>query len=179
MFHGPDWNRTRAIVTGYLEPDEHLVTLFTALIPPPESGGVVMAGALVPLVWAARHASWRHAARAAGRAAGIPVAPRMIVAMSARRIVIWRATRGWRLRDIRGELPRERVLGVTASGGGARSRRLALHLSTGSSITLLVVPAVADQLTTLLPVEVPLTTLSERDAGFSRRDTLPPALLPA
>jgi hypothetical protein len=152
MFRDPDWNRTRAVVTMHLGPEERLVTLFTAVIPPPESGGVVVDGALVPLVWAAWHAMWRHATRAASRAADIPVAPRMIVALTTSRIVIWRATRNWRLGKISGEMPRDRLLGVGATAGGPRFRRLVLHLSTGSTLTVLVTPATADQLTALLSV---------------------------
>jgi hypothetical protein len=33
MFRGPDWNRIRAAVTAQLDPEERLVTLFTALNP--------------------------------------------------------------------------------------------------------------------------------------------------
>jgi hypothetical protein len=149
MLRGPDWNRTRAVVTAYLEPGEQLVTLFTALIPPPESGGVVADGAFVPLVWAAWYVAWWRAARAASRAADVPMAPRMIVAVAPSRIVIWRAARNWRLGNFSGELPRDRIIGVTAAGGGTRSRQLVLHLSTGPAVVMLVTPAAADQLTAM------------------------------
>lgn len=147
MLHGPDWNRTRAVVTAYLQPGEQLETLFTALIPRPESGGFVVTGALVPLIWAVRRVAWERAARATSQATGVPVAPRMIVALTPSRIVIWRAARNWRLGDLSGELPRDRIIEVTAAGGGIRSRRLVLHLSTGSAVVMRVAPAVADQLT--------------------------------
>jgi hypothetical protein len=123
------------------------VTLFTALIPPPESGGVVVDGVFVPLIWVAWHVAWRRAARAASRVADVPMAPRMIVAVTPSRIVIWRAAHNWRLGDFSGELPRDRIIEVTATGGGTRSRRLVLHLSTGSAVAMLVNPATADQLT--------------------------------
>lgn len=150
MLRGPDWNRTRAVVTAYLEPDEQLVTLFTALIPPPELEGVVVDSGLVPLIWAAWYVTWRRAARAASRVADVPMAPRMIVAVTPSRIVIWRAARNWRLGDFSGELPRDRVIEVTAAGGGTRSRRLVLHLSTGPTVAILVNPEAADQLTAML-----------------------------
>jgi len=152
-FRSPDWNRTRAVVTAHLGPEERLVTLFTAVIPPPESDGVLVDGALVPRAWAAWHAMWRHAARAASRAADIPVAPRMIVVLTTSRIVIWRATRNWRLGKMCGAMPRDQILGASAAVGGTQSRRLVLHLSTGSAITVLVTPATADQLIGLFSVQ--------------------------
>lgn len=150
MLRGPDWNRTRAVVTAYLQPGEQLEILFTALIPQPESGGFVVTDVLVPLVWAVRRVAWERAASAISRATDVPVAPRMIVALTPSRIVIWRAARNWRLGDLSGELPRDRIIGVTTAGGGTRSRRLVFHLSTGSTAVMRVTPAVADQLTTML-----------------------------
>jgi hypothetical protein len=153
MLHGADWNRTRAAVTAYLQPGEQLETLFTALIPPPESGGFVVTGGLVPLVWAVRRVARERAARAIRRATDVPVAQRMIVALTPSRMVIWRAARNWRLGDLSGELPRDRITGVTAAGRGAHSQRLVLHLSTGATVVIRVVPAVADRLTEMLSGE--------------------------
>lgn len=150
MLSGPDWNRIRAAITAYLQPGEQLETMFTALIPRPESGGLVVTDVLIPLVWAVQRAAWERAARATSRATGVPVAPRMIVALTPSRIVIWRAARNWRLGDFSGELPRDRIIEVTAAGGGTRSRRLVLHLSTGHAVVIRVAPAVADQLTAML-----------------------------
>jgi hypothetical protein len=149
MLRSPDWDRTRAVVTAYVQPGEQLESLFTALIPRPGSGGFVVTGALVPLVWAVRRVAWERAARAVSRATGVPVAPRMIVALTPSRMVIWRAARNWRLGDLLGELPRDRITGVTPAGAGTRSRRLVLHLSTGSAVVMRVAPAVADQLTAM------------------------------
>jgi hypothetical protein len=138
------------MVTAYLQPGEQLETLFTALIPQPESGGFIVDGALIPLVWVVRRVAWERAARAASRVTGVPVAPRMIVALTPSRMVIWRAARNWRLGDLSGELPRDRIIGVITVGAGTRSRRLVLHLSTGSTVVMRVAPAVADQLTARL-----------------------------
>jgi hypothetical protein len=118
MMRGPDWNRTRAAVIAYVQPGEQLQALFTALIPRPESGGFVVTGALAPLVWAVRRVAWERAAHAVSRATGVPVAPRMIVALTPSRMVIWRAARNWRLGDLSGELPRDRIIGVTSAGAG-------------------------------------------------------------
>jgi hypothetical protein len=139
-------------VAAHLEPGERPVTLFTALTPPPESDGMLIDGVLVPLAWAVRHATWRHTTRAASRSADTPLAPRMIVALTARRMVIWRATRRWRLGRVIGDLPRDRISGVTARTSGTRSSTLVLHLSTGPTVTIMVTSDSADQLAALLSV---------------------------
>lgn len=142
----PDWTRTHAVVTAFLEPEERPVTLFTALVPPPDWGGQIVDVILAPLVWAAWHATWRRSARAASRAAGIPLAPRMVIALTPRRMVIWQASRRWRLGTLAGELPRDLIAGATAPPGGTRSRPLVLRLATGQAVTVRVWPARADEL---------------------------------
>jgi hypothetical protein len=174
MLRGADWNRTRAVVTAYLQPGEQLETLFTALIPRPESGGVVVTAALIPLVWAVRRMEWERAARAISQATGVPVAPRMIVALTPSRIVIWRAARNWRLGDLSGELSRDRIIEVTAAGGGTRSRRLLLHLSTGSDVVMRVAPGVADRLTAMFSEG---TTAARGNLPMVRLPALPVAVL--
>jgi hypothetical protein len=146
MFRGPDWNQIYAAVTAHLEPDERVVTLFTALTPPPESDGVVISVVLVPVVWAVRHATWRHNTRAASRSADVPLAPRMIIAVTGRRLVVWAANRRWRLGKLAGNLPRDRITGITMDTMGTRSRTLVLHLSTGPTVTIMVAAAAADSL---------------------------------
>jgi hypothetical protein len=153
MFRGPDWNQTYAAVTAHLEPDERPVTLFTALIPPPESGGVVIAGELAPLVWAVWHATWRHKTRAASRSADVPLAPRMIIAVTSRRLVIWAASRRWRLGKVVGDLLRDRITGITKAASGTRSQTLMLHLSTGPTVTIMVAAATADSLASVLSLQ--------------------------
>jgi hypothetical protein len=144
---GFDWGPTLTSVVEYLGPDDQPEVLFTAVTPEPESGGHLISGMLMPLAWAISRVMWRHETRVAGRVADVPLAPRMFVALTARRLVIWQATRGWRLGEVSGELPRERILQVTEAARGARSRRLVLQLSTGSSFSLRVTPAAADKIT--------------------------------
>lgn len=96
MLHGPDWTQTRAAVIACLEPEEQPVALFTALVPPPEWGGQIVDVIVAPLVWAAWHVTWRRSARAASRTAGVSLAPRMVIALTPRRMVVWQASRRWR-----------------------------------------------------------------------------------
>lgn len=146
MLGGPDWTQTRAVVTAFLEPEEQPVALFTALVPAPEWGGQIVDVMFAPLVWAAWHATWRRSARAASRAAGVALAPRMIIALTPRRMVVWQASRRWRLGTMTGELPRDLIVGAMAPPGGTRSSALVLRLATGHAVTLRVWPATADDL---------------------------------
>jgi hypothetical protein len=134
------------VVTAFLEPEERPVALFTALIPPPEGGGQIVDAILAPLVWAAWHATWRRSARAASLAAGVALAPRMVIALTPRRMMVWQASRRWRLGTMAGELPRDLIVGATAPPGGTRSRALVLRLATGKAVTLTVWPDTADDL---------------------------------
>jgi hypothetical protein len=137
-------------VTAYLGPEDQPDVLFTAVTPAPESGVLLIEAVLAPLAWAVWRAMWSHNVRVASRAAGVPLAPRMIVALTPKRLVIWRATRNWRLGKVSGELPRERILRITEAGGGTRSRRLEFQMSTGSSFSLMVTKDAARQLTATL-----------------------------
>ena len=134
------------MVTAFLDPDERPVALFTALVPPPEWGGQIVDVIVAPLVWAVWHATWRRSARAASRAAGVALAPRMVIALTPRRMVVWQASRRWQVGTMAGELPRDLIVGATAPPGGTRSRALVLRLATGQAVTLRVWPATADDL---------------------------------
>ena len=154
MSRSPDWKRILAAVTAYLPPGERPTVLFTAVNPSPESRGLIVTSGLVPLFWAARRVARERAARAVGREAGVPVAPRMIIALTPSRMVIWRAARGWRLGELSGELPRGLIAGATAAARGSHSQRVILHLATGASAVIRVTPVVADQLTKMLSGEI-------------------------
>jgi hypothetical protein len=150
MVGGPDWKQTRTKVTAYLGHDEPLESLFTALVPPPERGGLTISVLVLPVVWAVWLVTWQAAVRKSSRAAQVPLARRMIVALTPRRLVIWKASSRWRLRAIAGDLPRDRVASIAVSGSGSRSRTLILHLTTGASITMKVAPESANRLRDLM-----------------------------
>ena len=143
---GPDWMRARAVITAFLGPDERPVALFAALVPPPEWGGQVVDVIFAPLAWAVWHATWRRSVRAASQAAGVALAPRMVIALTPRRMVVWPASRRWQLGPMAGELPRDLIAAAEAAPGGTRSRALVLRLATGQAVTLRVRPATAENL---------------------------------
>jgi hypothetical protein len=101
------------------------------------------------------HAVWRYRARAASRSAQAPLAPRMIIAFTGRRLVIWAARRGWRLGKVIGDLPRDQIMQVTAAGTGTRSRLMALHLNDGQTVTLQVSARVATGLARTISGDLP------------------------
>jgi hypothetical protein len=61
-------------------------------------------------------------------------------------VVIGQPDRGWRLRTIMGDLPRDLIARVKLGAASDRTRRAILHLNTGESITLRMSRAAADQL---------------------------------
>ena len=152
MSRGPDWNQTRALIAARLEPDERLAGMFTAITPYPESysHGTIFIPELILLVRAAEHAVWRRSTQAASRSSQVPLAPRMIIAITDRRLVVWAADRRWRPRRLAGALSRDRIIGVTAKEGTSRVRTVVLELSAGETVTIRVDPEVAGVLPGML-----------------------------
>ena len=156
MFRSPDWELIRAAATARLDPGEQVMAVFGALIPHQVSIGHLIAPELAPLIRLMDHAVWRHQARTASRSAQVPLAPRMIIAFTGRRLVIWAARRRWRLGKVIGDLPRDRIMQVvTATGTGTRSRLMVLHLSDGRTVTLQVSARVATGLARTISGDLP------------------------
>lgn len=105
-----------------------------------------MFGGFGLVVMAVQHAMWRSSVRKTAQTAGVPLARRMIIGLTPRRLVIGEAGRGWRLRAIIGDLPRDQIVKVELGAASDRTRRAILHLSNGEIITLRMTRAIADQL---------------------------------
>jgi hypothetical protein len=147
MVRSPDWKQIRAVATARLESGEQVSAVFGALIPHQFSGGHVIAAELAPLIWLMDHALWHRRARAAARSAQIPLAPRMIIVITSRRLLIWTARRRWQPGKIIGELPSDTIAQFTAAGTGTRTRLMTIHLSDGRTLTLQVSVSIAASLT--------------------------------
>lgn len=141
-----DWEKTRAAISAHLGPGEPVEGMFTAVLPGEGRGGGLVPGGLWPVVMAVEYAMRRSSARKTVQTTGVPLARRMIIALTPRRLVIGQADRGWRLRTITGDLPRDQIVKVELGAASDRSRRTILHLNTGESITLRMTRAGADQL---------------------------------
>lgn len=145
MSTGPDWEKTRAAISAHIEPGEPVEGIFTAVMPGEERGGGLAFGGLWPVVMAVEYAMRRSSVRETVQTVGVPLARRMIIALTPRRMVIGQADRRWRLRMIMGDLPRDQIAKVELGAASDHSRRAILHLNTGESITLRMTRAGADQ----------------------------------
>lgn len=77
---------------------ETLVGVLPALSPPPDAaaGGLVLAF-LIPVIRGVERWHWHRTSRRLATDSRFPLAPRMIVALTDRRLLIWEARRRWRL----------------------------------------------------------------------------------
>ena len=146
MSGGPDREKIRTAISAHIEPGEPVEGIFTAVMPGEERGEGSAFGGLGFVVMAVEHAMRRSSVRKTVQTAGVPLARRMIIALTPRRLVIGQADRGWRLRTITGDLPRDQIAKVELGAASDRTRRAILHLNTGESITLRMTRAGADQL---------------------------------
>jgi hypothetical protein len=146
MSGGPDWEKIRTAVSAHIEPGEPVEGIFTAVMTGEERGRGMVFGGLWPVVMAVEYAMRRSSVRKTAQTAGVPLARRMIIALTSRRLVIGQADRGWRLRTITGDLPRDQIAKVELGAASDRTRRAILHLNTGESIMLRMTRAGADQL---------------------------------
>src|SRR5215469_3386418 len=138
MVRSPDWKPILTGAVAGLEPGEQVSVIFGAMIPHEFFRGHVMTAELVPLLLIMDHVRWRYRTRAASRSAQIPLAPRMIIAVTGRRLVIWAARRRWRPGNVVGDLARDRIIEVNYGGTGSRPDLLVLHLTDGETLTLRV-----------------------------------------
>ena len=146
MSGGPDWEKIRTAISAHLEPGEPVEGMFTAVMPEEGRGHGMAFGGLGIVVMAVEYAMRRSSARKTAQTLGVPLTRRMIIALTPRRLVIGQAGRGWRLRMITGDLPRDQIAKVELGAASDRTRRAILHLNTGESITLRMTRTGADQL---------------------------------
>lgn len=135
MAKGPDWERTKKFIRPRLQPGEP-AELFVAWVPRKGDYRGLTFVAYLPLILALDYVTNLIVIRKASRAAGVPLAARMIMAFSARRLIICRATRRWEFSEVMGDLPLDRIGSVDVSRSGSRSRAVTLGLKTGGTVTL-------------------------------------------
>jgi hypothetical protein len=76
-----------------------------------------------------------------------PLAPRMIVGLTTRRIMIWSARPGWRVGPFLGYVSRDRVLQATAPGSESGWRAVSFFLAQEPTVSIKVPARAADDLT--------------------------------
>jgi hypothetical protein len=76
-----------------------------------------------------------------------PLAPRMIVGLTTRRLMIWSARPGWRVGSFIGYVSRDRVLQAAAPGNEAGWRAVSFYLAQEPTVSIKVPARAADDLT--------------------------------
>lgn len=145
MRGAPNPETIRTAISAHIECGEPVEGIFTAVMPGEARSGGLAFGGLGLVVMAVEYAMRLSSVRKTIQTTGVPLAPRMIIALTPRRLVIGQADRGWRLRTITGDLPRNQIAKVELGAASERTRRAVLHLNTGESITLRMTRAGADQ----------------------------------
>jgi len=150
MARSPVWKQ--AVAAADLEPGEHLWALITAITPAPDygSGGLVLLAPLIPVIMAAHLAAWRKHSRAASIRTGFPLAPRMIIGVTDRRLIIWTARRRWRIGASLGSVKLDRIVAAEAPTVGSGWRSVIIHLSNQQELTIKVPATAADRLAVAL-----------------------------
>jgi hypothetical protein len=128
-----------------LAPGEDLLTMTPAVAPGRTGGGMSMSG-LVVVKLAADRIAWQRRTEAAARSSGFPLAPRMIIGVTDRRLLVWSAGSRWRVRKYLGEVSRDQITRGTAPTVGAGWRSVLIDLATGPTVTIRVPARTADRL---------------------------------
>jgi hypothetical protein len=149
MFRDSGWESTRVAASADLRRGEPLIALFPALTPSDSEGGLAPVG-LIPLIMAVEYLQWRHRNRATGRTSLFPLAPRMIIALTNQRLVIWTARRRWRLGNLLGDVSRERIIQATAPTTGSGWRTVRIYLANEPTVPIKVPSVIADRLASTL-----------------------------
>jgi len=146
----PDWKQAAAAAD--LEPGERLWALIPAVTPAPDhgSGGLVVLPPLIPLMMAAQRAAWRTHAHGASVRSGFPLAPRLIIGVTDRRLMIWTARRRWRTGVSLGSVKLDRIVAAEASTVGSGWRSVMIRLSSQQELTIKVPATAADRLAAAL-----------------------------
>ena len=116
----PDWEQIRREAARDLDDVETLRVLLPALSPHPDSGSrAFIPLALFPLIAAIRRWNWSRATKQSAHASEFPLAPRMVVGLTDKRLLVWASGRRRRLRRLLGHVPLDRIAGAQAPTVGA------------------------------------------------------------
>jgi hypothetical protein len=137
------------VVRAELRPGESALGLFPAATAD-DSGPGFAPAELWPLIIAAEQLMRHRRDRAAARASLFPLGPRMIIALTDQRLLIWAAKLNWRPGRFLGYVSRDRILQVTAPTVGSGWRTVLIYLANEPVVSIRVPSATADQLAAAL-----------------------------
>lgn len=136
----------RAAVRQELGDDETVLDVVPAIGPRRRESDSLGMGVLlvVPLLYAVERLRRRRASRRAAADSRFPWAPRMVVALTERRLLVWRADRDWHLGDFVGDVTRDRIVRADAPTVGVGWRTVRIFLAEEPTVSLRVPSANAD-----------------------------------
>jgi hypothetical protein len=139
-----DIQALRAQAEAQLRGGETLRVLLPALTPRPEGGrGLVPVALLVLPINAVQRWQWRRASRTSAKQSIFPLAPRMFVGLTERRLLVW-GRRGARLGPFLGFVTLDRVVDAAAPTVSEGWRTVTVHLANEPTVSLRVPGNVAD-----------------------------------
>lgn len=128
-----------------LRDGESLVGLVPALAPHPDTGGGGLLPAwVIPVIWAVERWRWHRSSRQLAVASMFPLAPRMFIAATDRRLLIWRSRRRWRFGGFLGYVTLDRIVRADAPTVGAGWRSVRIFLANEPTLTVRVPSKSAD-----------------------------------
>jgi hypothetical protein len=153
------WERHREAAAAEVRAGETVLWILPALSPQERDGGLAITVLILPLM-ALRRWMWHRSTRAAAKQSLFPLAPRMILALTDRRLLIWSARRRFRLGEFIGFVTLDRVVMAEVLTVGAGWRSLRIDLANEPSVRLKVPGSLADELAAVLSGQ-PLGTGAE------------------
>ncbi|HEY7143700.1 MAG TPA: hypothetical protein VH637_05580 [Streptosporangiaceae bacterium] len=149
MLRSADWSRVTQSVAADLRPGEVLLAVFPALTPADAGGGLAPAE-LWPLVLIIEHVMLRRRSRRIARSSMFPLAPRMVMALTDRRLLIRAGRHGWQAGRFLGYVSRDRIVQATAPTAGSGWRTVLIYLANEPTVEIKVPGAMAGRLAAVL-----------------------------
>jgi len=139
---GGSW---RDVAEGELQGGEKLVGVMPALSPrPAASAGGLVPAFLIPIIRGVERWHWRRTSRRTAASSRFPLAPRMIVGLTDRRLLMWEARRRWRVGEFLGYVTLDRVVQADAPTVGAGWRTVRIFLANEPPVSVKVPGKFAD-----------------------------------
>jgi hypothetical protein len=133
-------------VAAQLRDGEVAGPAIAAILPNPDPGTAYGVSSAFPLLWLLRGvARWR-ARRSVQVSTGFPTAPRMVLALSGERLLVWSASRRWRLGEFLGDVPLGTITAARAPTVGQGWRSVVIELAGSPTVTVKVGARQADDL---------------------------------
>lgn len=139
-----DWSRNRELAATELRAGEALQALFPAITASDDGGSAMMPAALLPVVAAVERWQDRRTARSTSKTSLFPLAPRMVMGLTNRRILVWRAGRRWSMGTFLGFVPMDAIVRAEVLTVGEGWRTVRVDLANEPSVRFRVPGQLAD-----------------------------------